>query len=335
MKKRILFIERKSKDFSIENVFRQVAKNLSGDNFEIAFEQVPYGSNLLDIVKNLLFFRRKPADIYHLTGHVHYMALRLPADKTVLTIHDLRILHERRGLRRFILKKLFLDWPVKKLRHITAISQQTKHEIVVNTNCDSNKVSVIDNPLFEGFDSPGSKAMNTACPVILQIGYTQNKNIPNLIRALAGLNCKLVIIGRDDIDQRQLLTENKIDFEIKQGLDQTQLVDEYQNSDIVAFCSTYEGFGLPIIEAQALGKPVITSDLSPMKEVSGGAAVLVNPNDVADIREGIVKLINDAELRTRLIEAGFENVRRFDPRVISKRYENYYLKIVGAPKNGT
>ena len=64
-----------------------------------------------------------------------------------MTIHDLGFLHTRKGLRRFVLKKLFLDFPVKKLKYVTAISEATKNEIIKFTNCDEKKIRLIENPI--------------------------------------------------------------------------------------------------------------------------------------------------------------------------------------------
>ena len=327
--KKIIYIERKFWEWvSIEKVFRQIAGSLSPDRFQTAFQQVPYGNNLLGTIKNLLFFKKEPGDIYHVTGQIHYITLVLPAKRTVLTIHDLRFLHDRNGLRRFVLKKLFLDWPVKKLRYITAISDATKNEIVFYTKCDERTIRVIENPLRDEFVPSALKPFDKAHPVILQIGTTTNKNIPNLIRAIEGLSCRLVIVGRIDSEISDLLKSYRIAFENKIDLSDAELVSEYQRADIVAFCSTYEGFGLPIIEAQAMHKPVITSDLSPMKEVAGGAAILVDPKDPAEIRKGIEKIINDDEVRANLIRSGLENVVRFKPEQIARVYEEYYESIL-------
>lgn len=332
MKKKIVYIERKFWEWvSIEKVFRQIAANLSSRVFKTSFQQMPYGNNLQGIIKNLLFFRKEQAaDIYHVTGQIHYITLILPSDRTVLTIHDLRFLHEKKGLKRFVLKKLLLDLPIKKTRYVTAISEATKNEIIFYTNCDEKKIRVIENPLRDEFIFKEEKPFDKNCPTILQIGTTVNKNIPNLIKAIKEIRCRLMIIGRIDEEIVELLRENRIDFENRYDLDDAELVDEYQKADIVAFCSTYEGFGLPIIEAQAMRKPIITSNLSPMKEVSGGAAVLVEPNDVSSIREGILKIINDNEIREKLIRNGLENIERFKPQTVGKVYEDYYLNILNS-----
>lgn len=327
--KSILFIERKPSVFvSIENVFRQVEEHISSDRFATDFQQMPFDNSLFGIIKNLLFFKPRKADLYHVTGHIHYIALRLPADRTVLTIHDLSFLHTRTGFRRRVLKKLFLDWPVRRLKYVTAVSQKTKDEILEYTNCSPDKIRVIDNPLTDGFGYTGSKVFDTKRPTILQVGITDNKNIPRLVEALRGLSCKLLVAGSPDGRLLSLLSTVGIEYEIKGFLQRSDIVALYHSADLVTFCSTYEGFGLPIIEAQACGKPVITSNISPMKEVGGAATILVDPHDVADIRRGILKVIGSAELRKRLTIAGLENVTRFDPKTIGKRYEMLYLEVL-------
>src|SRR5688572_24832809 len=326
---KIVYVERPLIEWvSIEKVFRQVAAELPTEHFEATFEKAPFGNNLTGIIRNLIYFRPKAADLYHITGQIHYMALVLPVRKTILTVHDLRFLHDKTGLRRLVLKKLLLDWPLRRLRYITAISEATRQELIEYGSIDGDRITVIENPLRSEFVFRREKPFDSECPVILQVGTLANKNIPNLIDAISGLRCRLVIIGKIDEPLLQLLKHKNIDFENRVDLDDTALVAEYESCDLVAFCSTYEGFGLPIIEAQALRKPVITSDRSPMKEVAGDAAILVDPDDVESIRKGIVTLINDEAVRRRIVQDGAENAKRFEAAAITKVYVAYYRAIL-------
>ncbi len=152
MKKiRIDYVERKFHEFvSLEKAFRQIEKGLDKEVFETSFEQLPFLNTAVGMIRNLLVFRpKKNADVYHITGHAHYIALLFPRRNTVLSIMDLRFLGFGRGLRRYLLKKLYLDLPVRKLDFITAISEQTKREIVLHTGCDAEKVRVLDLPLLD------------------------------------------------------------------------------------------------------------------------------------------------------------------------------------------
>lgn len=104
---------------------------------------------------------------------------------------------------------------------------------------------------------------------------------------------------------------------------------------MLVFASTHEGFGLPIIEAQSVGRAVVTSNRPPMSDVAGGAAVLVDPLSEESIREGIERVIRDRELRGSLLELGFENARRYSPARTAEQYARIYRGIMrgqsGAP----
>ena len=94
------------------------------------------------------------------------------------------------------------------------------------------------------------------------------------------------------------------------------------------FASKYEGFGIPILEAQSVGRPVITSNLDPMNFIAGKGAYLVNPNNPRNINLGIKKIINNKHLRTKLIKEGFKNTKRFDKSKIIKKHNNLYKNIL-------
>jgi glycosyltransferase involved in cell wall biosynthesis len=324
----ILFVERKPfESVSIEKAFKEIAANLSGE-FKPGFQQAPYGNRLSDTIRNLLFFKKRPADIHHITGQIHYLAFRFSPANTVLSIMDVRFMYREPGLRRWLLKKLYLDWPVNRLKYITAISEETKREIVKYTGCDESKITVLDLPLPIMVDDTDPRAFNSSKPTILQVGTMENKNIPNLARALKGIDCHLRIIGKMTGDQHAVLKGNGVEYDNAYDLTEEELRNEYRSSDIVAFCSLYEGFGLPIIEAQSMRKPVITSSVSPMPETSGIAAYLADPHDPESIRAGILKIVSEAGYREKLIASGIENVRRFEPTTVAKQYEDYYQKIL-------
>jgi glycosyltransferase involved in cell wall biosynthesis len=325
---KINFIERRLTEFiSLEKVFRDVDKGLDRKEFETSFQKLPFFNTAAGMIKNLLMFRACPADIFHVTGDCYYITLRLPGRKTVLTIHDLRFLHTRSGLRRWVLKKILLDWPVKRAARITAISEATKTEILEKTRCLPDRIHVIENPLSAGLADPDPIEFNRRLPNILQVGTSPNKNVANLISAIRGIKCRLTLIGRLDNETIALLSANQIDFENKYDLEESEIKCEYQKADLVVFCSTYEGFGLPIIEAQAMQKPVVTSNISPMSEVAGEGAVTVDPFDSKKMRDGIEKVIADPVLRETLRKKGLENIKRFDAKIIAAKYGRLYREL--------
>lgn len=327
MKRKVCFIHRKHADTpSIERVFGILARELEKQGIEISHVRLPFGNGLFGMLANLLFFRVPEADILHITGHIHYIALKLPADKTVLTVHDLGILRNRNGLRLAIIKRLFVDWPVGKLRHITAISNATKLEIITHTNCDPTKIVVINDPLDPEMKG-GPKKFDAEIPVILQIGTAPHKNLERLIEAVIGMSCRLIIVGKLEDRLIEILKQNQIDYESEIADTDSKLRSIFEQSDIMAFCSTFEGFGLPIIEAQSMGIPVITSDLEPMNDVASAGAVLVDPNDASHIRKALEKLINDREFRDDIVAKGRENCIRFESSKIAAEYLRFYEKI--------
>ena len=85
----------------------------------------------------------------------------------------------------------------------------------------------------------------------------------------------------------------------------------YSAAAVFAFPTLYEGFGIPVLEAQACGTPVLTSNCSSLPEVAGEAAVYVDPYDEENMRDGILKALGDQNLRNELIQKGYENAKRF------------------------
>src|SRR5687768_9643618 len=176
--KKVLYIERKFQGFfSLEKVFRQIAKYLSPDTFKSSFQQVKFPAGIKGIVQNLLSFKPEHADVYHVTGDITYIALALPSRRTVVTIPDLSILHYRKGIRRFVLKKILFDLPVRRAGYVTAISRKTRDEVVKETGCDEGKVRAIYLPVDEMFSIDEKPEFNTDCPNILQVGALPYKNL--------------------------------------------------------------------------------------------------------------------------------------------------------------
>lgn len=332
-KPHILFVNRKRCEFvSIERVFEQVARSLDDKRFSSETAWLTFGFGIAGIILNLVLFRRSPADIYHVTGHTHYIALRLPRDRTVLTIHDLRFLLGGGRLRRWLKRKLFLDWPVRRAAVVTAVSDTTREEIIAETGCPPEKVVVIPNPLRVEFLETVHIGSGGDRRTVLQVGTMENKNLPNLVEALKGIDCTLRIIGDLTPKQREMLDDSKMNYTNDKSLGVRQILSAYKEADLLAFVSTLEGFGLPIIEAQAIGLPVVTSRLSPMCDVAGEGALLADPSDPQDIKRCISLVLSDEGLRRRLVENGKRNVERFEAGAVAAAYEDVYFALSGAGK---
>ena len=272
----------------------------------------------------MLKFKNK---FFHITGDIHYAILVLPTNRTVLTIHDLVFLHSYKGIRRMFLKWIFLDLPVRKAKYITTISAKSKDEIIEYSGCNPNKIMLIPNPVDTGITFINKK-FNDVKPILLFLGTKSNKNLETSIAALYRLSVHLRIIGELTFNQKELLKKYAIDYSNAYSITQEELQNEYQQCDIVFFPSTYEGFGLPIIEGFQAGRPVLTSNISPMREVADGAAMLINPTSVASIRNGLIKMIEDPFLREQIVSKGFEIVKDYAPSGIAQKYEQLWEQLV-------
>ena len=297
---------------------------MRGHGCEIVPAVVPNQSNgFWPRFANMIWAARHQGDVNHVTGDVHYLALLLRPDRTILTIHDCYSLERLKGLKRWLLRMFWFELPIRRAAIVTVISEETKRQLLRHVHVSADKVHVIPDiisPLYR----PCPRPFRSECPKILHIGTKINKNLLRLISARHGLNCHLHIVGHLNGIQTSALKAAGIAFSTSCDLTELEMYECYCDADLVAFVSTYEGFGLPIVEANAVGRPVVTSSISSMPEVAGNAACLVDPYDVASIRLGIRCIIEEPEYRAQLIENGFQNTQRFQADAIARKYLDLY-----------
>lgn len=241
--------------------------------------------------------------------------------KNIVVIHDL-------AYRRFRDETDFFAGAYMRLMYFAAsrfakkiitVSEFSKKELLELYRPAKEKVSVI----YEGppaMKTSSEKTINE--PYFFFIGNTRpRKNLKRLLEAFRIFSknhpdYRLVLAGKSekrfldlDTEIKRLNLENKI---IQAGVvtdkEKTSL---YQGSSGLLFPSLYEGFGLPVLEAQSLGVPVLTSRLASLPEVAGDAAIYVDPYDPQDIAKGMVKIVEDTAFRNGIIKKGFENLKRF------------------------
>lgn len=326
-----IFRNNRSGGISIESLFANIIEGIE-DNIganRISRHMVPHtSSGFYQLWKNTQYTRQIDSQIVHVAGDTYYTALGLNPDRTVVTFHDCgMLLNDLPALKKKIIKKLWFEWPARHLKWITVISEQTRDELINIVGCDPEKISVIPNcydPAFRFAEYPDDNSK----PVVLQIGTKGNKNVKRLAEALSGLDVILDIVGPVNNELKAHLDRHNMDFRSSTGLTKEEIVQKYVHSHVVAFVSTYEGFGLPVIEAQAVGRPVVTSNIEPMKGISGGAACLVDPCDVAAIRQAVLRVIHDRSYREEIVAAGLENKERFTRARIVGRYMELYEKMI-------
>ena len=327
---KITFYQRRPLDihYSLEQIFEHVRHKLPINIESKVWVSTYYSKGLWPRIKMILSARKSQGELNHITGDINFIALGLKKHKTILTIHDLGILNNTKNpIFRWGLKTFWIKLPVRYAKAITVVSNATKLQLLSITKINPDKVKVIGNFI------PGSfkyfpKTFNSKNPRILHIGSAYNKNLERLIEAIKDINCHLVIIGYPTIKQKESIVNYNISHEILSGISETELLNQYRLCDMLSFVSLLEGFGIPILEAQATGRPVLTSNLSSMPEVAGVGACFVNPYDVNSIKLGILKIIHDNHYRQYITDKGLTNVKRYSLEEVTSQYLNLYNEIL-------
>ena len=325
---KVVFFHRKpnSINYSVEGTF-QAIRSVMPVEVECVVATSKFKSmGLVRRVYNIFEAAFRQGDVNHITGDVHFLSYLLKRDKTLLTILDCIFMYNTTGIKRYLLRLFWYVIAEKRVALISVISQSTKEELLKCIKCDPNKIRVVPVCISPAF-TPFKKQFDVAKPNILLIGTSENKNLFRLIEALQDIPCKLEIVGKLSQEQAQALALFNMNFSNSFNLSEVEIVAKYHLCDLVAFVSTYEGFGMPILEANAVGRPIITSNILSMPEVAGDAACIVDPYNISQIRTGVRRIINDDKYRDTLIANGFKNIARFDANKIARQYLDIYKEL--------
>jgi glycosyltransferase involved in cell wall biosynthesis len=334
----VIFLSRENfTDFKTEN--RNVKKVLAAVRWYTLAEQIlmPY------------YIYKENLDIMHFP---HFNVPILCPVKFIVTIHDLiltkfptqrastlsPILYKIKNLA----YKIIIQNAVKKSCKIIAVSEFTKKDILNNFKIKADKIAVTYEGVAAGIKSNEQypeqilEKHKIEKPYLLYVGNAYpHKNLEWLIKAFASLgvneNLSLILVGKDDYFYERVKTFTK-------NLNRSKIIfpgfvlDEelsifYKEAIAFVFPSLYEGFGLPPLEAMTHGCPVISSNKASMPEILGDAALYFDPEDDCDIKNKIISIIKDNNLREKLIENGYEQVKKYSWLECARKTLEIYRKI--------
>jgi len=308
---------------SIEGIFRLMTECLQD---KVAIREF-YCDGSRSRLQNIRQAGKVASQINHITGDVNFLALGLRGKKTILTVHDLGYyenpVHSR--LNKLIYRTIWFTLPLKCVDIVTVVSDFTKQKLIKYFHFPEDRIRVIHNPVKPLF-VPMPKAAINGQPRILMMGTGKHKNLSGLIEAAKGCNFHLDIIGWPAPDEVAKLEQYGISHTLYNKLSDEEVLQRYATCDILFNASFYEGFGMPIVEAQAVGRPVITSNIGAMLEVGQGSAVLVDPNEPEQIRAAINSLL-DKKVYDATVAKGFENAAKYDYRKIAEQYLQVYKEL--------
>jgi glycosyltransferase involved in cell wall biosynthesis len=237
----------------------------------------------------------------------------------------------------------------RKASRILTVSETSRRDILRFFDVPEHLIEVVYNAIDERFlEAPDEAAMDRVRqryqldhPFVLYVGNIKpHKNVERLIaafgraRATGPDGLRLIIIG-DEISKypslRQMVHRHKLDKHVRfLGFQPASTLSSfYRLARVFVFPSLYEGFGLPPLEAMACGTPVVTSNVSSLPEVAGGAALLVDPHEVDAIADGIRRAVEDEALRQDLVARGLARARQFSWADSVARIHHIYREVLG------
>ena len=323
-----------------------------GPNFRTVLERSPNYSLREHVHVPWVLHRERP-DLFHAPHYVLPQAVRC---RSVVTIHDCIHLMFPQYLpnRAAYAYAWGTMWnAARKADRILTVSEASKRDILHFFNVAPDKIDVVYNAIDERFWRIPSddeiarvrERYQLAHRFVLYVGNIKpHKNLVRLIEAFDALrhlpgfdDVKLLIIG-DEISRlpalRRAVHSHKLHKDVRflGYLKDDSLAILYRLASVFVFPSQYEGFGLPPLEAMACGAPVVTSNVSSLPEVTGDAAVLVEPTEVESIVEGMRRVLSDPVLAARMREQGFARARAFSwERSVARIHDVYQTVVSGRP----
>ncbi len=314
-----------------------------------------------DTLKGSLDFRaivrRLGCDVVHVP-HLFWIPRGLSCPY-ILTVHDLlehmygsrNASSLRRSLHFYLTRRV-----LRKAARVLAVSQFTRNEIEKLLSIPDERIEVVYNAIDERFLRGHATEADRELiaqrylvnyPFILYAGAIRpHKNVVRIIEAFSALkselqkeqlfpDLKLIIIG-DDLSSHPRLRRTVVRSGVQNDVRFLGFVPIevlcifYDVAKIFVFPSLYEGFGLPPLEAMAHGTPVVTSNTSSLPEVAGNAALLVNPENVFEIRRGLQRVLLDPALREGMKVRGYAQAQRFSWTASVSRILEIYREVAGA-----
>ena len=301
-----------------------------GPNFRGVLERSANYSMREQLHIPYVLMRERP-DVYHAPHYV--LPVAVPC-RSVVTIHDTIHLMFPQYLpnRAAYAYARSLMWAAaRRADRILTVSASSKRDILHYFNVPPEKIEVVYNALDERFGAEPRPEEIARVRERFQLDHgfvlyagniKPHKNLVRLIDAFEGLRrdgfeeLKLLIIG-DEISKwpalRRAVHKYKLHKHVRflGFLSDETLAVLYRLAAVFVFPSLYEGFGLPPLEAMASGTPVVTSNVSSLPEVAGDAAVLVDPYDAMDIKDGIKRVLTDPALAAEMRRKGLLRAREF------------------------
>lgn len=290
---------------------------------------------------------KEKADIFFAPSSYIIPNLLPSSVKTILTVHDLVafLFPNTHNKKATLLEKLLLKRALKKASHVTAVSQNTKKDIIDKFKYDENKIDVIHCAGSDFFkplnkDELGTFAKDTNLPekFFLAVGTIEpRKNYYGLLKAFMKMSrshpdVHLLIVGQEGWGYEKVFNlMNSASLEGKVHvlgyLSNKSLIKLYNLCIGLVFPSFYEGFGIPPLEAMKCGCPVIASNISSIPEVVGDSAILVNPEDSKEIAKAMSKMIKKEGLREELSKKGIEQAKKFSWENSAKKLSEIFNRI--------
>lgn len=209
-------------------------------------------------------------------------------------------------------------WLVEKeIDQVIAVSQATKRDLLEVSSIPEEKIEVIYEAPTGDFQPRPEKEVER---------FRKKYHLPDrFILAIGGVgerrNLKRIKQASDDY--HLVIAGQTLPW-----LDTQELELLYKAASVLLYCSLYEGFGLPIVDAFACGLPVISSNVSSMPEIAGEAAILVDPFDVEDMEKNLKMVMEDQVLRKDMIQKGFKQVKKFSWQKTAQQTAEIYQRLV-------